>query len=457
MKKQTINWWTWVVSSILLVSDAAILLGVFRLAVLIRNMLAPLLGKQWNLWLIVLPLVQMGILFGISVFIIEGLYPGYGMTAVKELERMSKSVTMVFFFLVIISFLILPFKGLPRSFLLFSWILALIILPISHFLIRNIISRFSWYGTPVVVFGENEKAMQITNTLQRVRRLGWRPKLILPLEGINDELKDDERFDVAIFIPPPGLANEEYAHKLNKNFRKVILIGQSGGLGSVWVKPHDLDGRLGLEFHYNLFDVYARGLKRVMDFGMGLVISILLSPLLAILSLLIFLDSRGPVFFKQERLGKGYKRFYIYKFRTMAVDAELKLKDLLEKDPIAKAEYQQYHKLRNDPRSTRIGKWLRRFSLDELPQLVNVLRGSMSVIGPRAYMPSELDDIGDYAPIILRIQPGLTGWWQISGRHETTFQQRLLMDEYYISNWSLWMDVYILLKTVWVVLSGRGA
>jgi len=457
MKKQKINWWTWVVSLILIISDTAILLGVFRLAVLIRNLLTPLLGRQWNLWLIVLPLVQMGILFGISVFIVEGLYPGYGMTAVKELERMSKSVTMVFFFLVIISFLISPYKGLPRSFLLFSWILALVILPISHFLIRNIISRFSWYGTEVVIFGENEKAMQIADSLKRVRRLGWRPKLILPLEAINNELKDEDRFDVAIFIPPPGLANEEYTHKLNKDFRKVILIGQTGGLGSVWVKPHDLDGRLGLEFHYNLFDGYARGIKRLMDFGMGVIISIMLIPIIAILSLLIFLDSPGPVFFKQERLGKGYKRFNIIKFRTMAVDAEQKLFDLLENDPVAKAEYQEHHKLANDPRLTRVGKWLRRFSLDELPQFVHVLGGSMSMIGPRAYMPSELDDIGDYAPIILRIQPGLTGWWQIMGRHQTTFKQRLLMDEYYISNWSLWMDVYILLKTVWVVLSGRGA
>ena len=455
MKKQTINWSTWVVSSILMISDAAILLGVFRLAVLLRDLLTPVLGRQWNLWLIVLPLVQMGILFGISVFLIEGLYPGYGMTAVKELERMSKSVTMVFFFLVVISFLNLPNKGLPRSFLLFSWVLALAILPLSHFLIRNIISRFSWYGTPVVIFGENDKAMQIADSLKRVRRLGWRTKLILPLEAINLDISDDDRFDVAIFIPPTGLQNEGYAHKLNKTFRKVILIGQTGGLGSVWVKPHDMDGRLGLEFHYNLFDGYAMGIKRVMDLGMGLVISILLSPLLLILCIFVLLDSPGPIFFKQERLGKGYKRFNIIKFRTMAADAELKLKDLLEKDPVAKAEYQEFHKLTNDPRLTRIGKWLRRFSLDELPQLVNVLGGSMSVIGPRAYMPSELDDIGDYAPIILRIQPGLTGWWQIMGRHETTFQQRLLMDEYYISNWSLWMDVYILLKTVWVVSSGK--
>jgi undecaprenyl-phosphate galactose phosphotransferase len=104
-----------------------------------------------------------------------------------------------------------------------------------------------------------------------------------------------------------------------------------------------------------------------------------------------------------------------------------------------------------------VGKWLRIFSLDEFPQLLNVLRGEMSLVGPRAYMPSELGDIGEYASVILRVKPGITGWWQVMGRHQKSFRQRLQMDEYYISNWSLWMDIYILMKTVWVVLVGSGA
>ncbi len=124
---------------------------------------------------------------------------------------------------------------------------------------------------------------------------------------------------------------------------------------------------------------------------------------------------------------------------------------------IARAEYQKSHKLTNDLRLTRPGKWLRRFSLDELPQLLNVLKGDMSVIGPRAFMPAELEEMDGYAPIILRVHPGITGWWQVTGRHQNTFRQRLQMDEHYISNWSLSMDAYILLKTFWVVLSGSGA
>ena len=457
MKRRTIEWRSWLTSCILIISDSAILFGVFRLAVFFRSLVIPVLSKHGNLWQSVLPLVQMGILLGISVLLIEGLYPGFGLTAVKELERMSKSVTLVFFFLMVTSYLIIPFQVLPRSFLLLSWILALCILPLSHFLIRNIISRYSWYGIPVIVFGDGDRAKQIVQSMKRVRRLGWLPKMVLPTKAINQEITEANQFKIAIFIPSTGWSNELYTHKLNKVFHKVILITQTNGLGSVWVEPRDLDGQLGLEFHYNLFNTFSVMIKRLLDFGIGLVLSILMSPLLLILCLLVFLDSPGPIFFYQQRMGKGLKVFNMIKFRTMAVDAEQKLNDLLEKDPVAMAEYQKYHKLTNDPRLTRMGKWLRRFSMDELPQIVNVLGGSMSVIGPRAYMPSELNEIGDYSPIIHRIQPGWTGWWQVMGRHETTFHQRLLMDEYYISNWSLWMDVYILMKTVWVVLSGSGA
>ena len=447
---------SWVVSSIFIISDTAILYGIFRLAVIIRNMLTPLFGLN-ILWQTVEPLAQLGILFGIVVFMIEGLYPGYGLTAVKELQRMSKSVTLVFFFLAGVSYLNKPFQELSRAFLLFSWFLALVILPLGHFVLRNIISRFSWYGTPVVVFGDGKYAQKIAVSLKQVRRLGWCPALVLPINTIKHGGMKDIRFDVAIFAPSSTLSMDKYARILNQNFRKVILVRQTTGLGSVWVEPRDVDGQLGLEFHYNLFDGSARWIKRLLDFGIGLALSILLSPLLGFLCLLIVFDSPGPIFFYQERLGKGTKRFNMIKFRTMAVDAEQRLSELLQSDPAARAEYKKYHKLTHDPRLTRLGKWLRRFSLDELPQFLNVLKGEMSLIGPRAYMPSELNAMGDYAPIILRIQPGLTGWWQVMGRHGTTFEQRLRMDEYYISNWSLWMDFYILMKTVWVVLGGKGA
>jgi lipopolysaccharide/colanic/teichoic acid biosynthesis glycosyltransferase len=141
----------------------------------------------------------------------------------------------------------------------------------------------------------------------------------------------------------------------------------------------------------------------------------------------------------------------------MKVDADVLLEDLLKKDSVASKEYRTFHKLKNDPRITRVGKTLRRFSLDEIPQIWNVISGDMSLVGPRAYLPRERTDMGAYSSLILRIQPGLTGWWQVMGRHETTFKKRLQLDEYYLGNWSLWMDLFIILKTAWVLVSGKGA
>ena len=140
----------------------------------------------------------------------------------------------------------------------------------------------------------------------------------------------------------------------------------------------------------------------------------------------------------------------------MVKNADEILVQLFEKNPNLKKEYEKYHKLENDPRVTRVGKLLRRLSLDEIPQIFNVFRGEMSLIGPRAYMASEMKDISSDADIIFRVKPGLTGWWQVMGRNETTFEQRKKMDIYYINNWSLWMDLYIFLKSFWTLMSGKG-
>ncbi|MRS04044.1 hypothetical protein EG832_12615 [bacterium] len=176
-----------------------------------------------------------------------------------------------------------------------------------------------------------------------------------------------------------------------------------------------------------------------------------------IVALLIKMDSRGPVFYRQIRLGRDFKPVNIYKFRSMVLDADERLQALLESDPAANAIFKSHHKLVKDPRVTKVGRFIRRFSIDEFPQLLNVLKGEMSLSGPRAYLPSELGEMGEYAATILRVTPGMTGWWQVLGRHGTSFQKRLQMDEYYISNWSIWMDVYIYLKTFGVVIFGKGA
>jgi Undecaprenyl-phosphate galactose phosphotransferase WbaP len=449
------------VSGILVSADALLFYAIFYLAVILRGILAPhiaflfIIDRSLN-WQTALPIAQAGILVGVVTFLFQGLYPGYGLTAVRELERMSKSVTLIFFLLAAVFYLNKPFQELPRSVLIIAWVLALGILPVAHFVLRNLLSRFSWYGVPVVVYGDGEWARQVSNSLSSVRRLGWRPQAILPLQDIGKE-NPAAQTKVMIIAASMDYPIEKDARILNQHFQKVILVREADKFGSLWVEPRDLDGKLGLEYSYHLLRNESIWSKRLMDIVGSLLLIIILSPLLVFLAALIAIESPGSPFFRQERLGQNMRRFSVLKFRTMFINAEPQLERYLQENPEARTEYEKYHKLQHDPRVSRVGKWLRIFSLDEFPQLLNVLRGEMSLVGPRAYMPSELGDIGEYASVILRVKPGMTGWWQVMGRHQKSFQQRLQMDEYYISNWSLWMDIYILMKTVWVVLVGSGA
>src|SRR5690625_4474029 len=185
--------------------------------------------------------------------------------------------------------------------------------------------------------------------------------------------------------------------------------------------------------------------------GAGLLSVMLFVPLL-IVYLLIRLDSRGPGFYLGERVGKDGRTFKCLKFRTMDADADQQLPLILSSDPALQFEYARYHKLRNGPRVTRIGRWLRRYSVDELPQLLNVLRGDMSLIGARPYLVDELPAMGSYSRIILQAKPGTTGLWQVSGRNELSFQERLEMEAHYVRNWTIWWDLIIMGETLEVLL-----
>lgn len=176
------------------------------------------------------------------------------------------------------------------------------------------------------------------------------------------------------------------------------------------------------------------------------------------LAVLIKLDSKGSVFFKQKRLGKNGKNFSCYKYRSMYTNGDEILKDYLAKNPDEVDYYKIYHKYQNDPRITKIGKILRATSLDEFPQFFNILRGDMNLIGPRPYMLNEKNKIGKFnEDIILEVKPGITGLWQVSGRNNLTFEERVELDKWYIQNWSLWMDFVIFMKTIKVVLGKVGA
>lgn len=198
-------------------------------------------------------------------------------------------------------------------------------------------------------------------------------------------------------------------------------------------------------------------LKRALDIFLALLLLVLALPVGLAIALAIRLDSRGPVFYAQYRIGKGRRRFRLWKFRTMVTGADKVLRAWLSKDPSRALEWRLKHKLKHDPRITRVGRFLRRTSLDELPQLWNVLRGDMSLVGPRPVVEEEVPKYGAAFAWYAAVLPGLTGLWQISGRNDLSYARRIELDLAYIRDWTPVLDLKVLLKTATAVLGGRGA
>ena len=214
---------------------------------------------------------------------------------------------------------------------------------------------------------------------------------------------------------------------------------------------------LGQTVRSSLFRPANRVWKRLFDIAVALLLAIPAIPLAAGIALAIVLETRGPVFFVHTRLGKNCRPFRLWKFRSMRADAGAILDRCLAQHPELRAEWRQTHKLKNDPRVTRVGRWLRRSSLDELPQLWNVLRGAMSMIGPRPIVAEEVPKYGSAVHLYERVQPGLTGLWQVSGRTDLSYRRRIDLDTEYIRHWTFALDLKILCQTVRVVLRGHGA
>jgi len=257
----------------------------------------------------------------------------------------------------------------------------------------------------------------------------------------------------------PGVDSEkllQIVERIGGKFTHLLIIPDLFGFATMGVPAKSLGGILGVEVRQQLLLPGPRLAKRIMDIALTAFGTMFVLPFLLLIAALIKLDSKGPVFYTQKRLGKDGTYFSAYKFRTMHGDGEARLKAILDADPALRAEYDIYHKLRKDPRVTRIGRFLRKFSLDEFPQLLNVIKGDMSLVGPRPYIERELTEMNGQEKIILRAPPGMTGMWQVSDRNATSFAQRVQIDVYYVRNWSPWLDIHILAKTFGVVVKGSG-
>ena len=242
------------------------------------------------------------------------------------------------------------------------------------------------------------------------------------------------------------------------HYNKVLIIPNLLDVPSLWVRARDIGGILGLEMTSNLLNPIARILKRTFDLSFAVLTAPVWVSLVSAAALLVWLEDRSSPFFRQEREGLFGRPFYAWKLRTMVCDAEDVLKRKLDEDADLRTEWETFHKLRNDPRITRSGRILRRLSLDELPQMFNVLRGEMSLVGPRPLPDYHIERLDPrIVSIRSRVRPGITGLWQVSGRSDVNTEGMERFDGYYVRNWSPWLDAVIVVRTFRAVLRGSGA
>ena len=264
-----------------------------------------------------------------------------------------------------------------------------------------------------------------------------------------------------IIITLPNVPRDKFISLLKEwdSLAETIhYIPRTGDLISTGIEIENIGKVLSLSVRKNLHKPWNILIKSIFEFLLGIFLFILSIPFFLLIAAAIKLDSRGSVFFIQQRFGKRGKRIRLIKFRSMFNDADSRLEQHLKAKSQAKKEWLKYKKLKKyDPRVTRMGKFLRKYSLDELPQLFNVLKGDMSLVGPRPYIMEELKEVESVKSILLQVKPGITGLWQISGRCLLPFKERLNLDEHYIRNWAFWLDIVILIKTIKVSALGKGA
>ncbi len=461
------------VVSILILSDVLLALAMWQVASVMQDAFG---FYQGPLSEIAAASVVPNIVAWVGVRAVLGLYPGYGLDQVEELRRQTFALLATLTIIAVFAFA-LHVGGMLSRIILLGWALGLMLVaPVARYYLKWLMRRAGLWGKPVVVLGVQEVGARVLKVLRKEWQLGLNPIGVFDnrrapeggeLEGVpyggtlTDAVAMAQEYglDTAIFAMPH--TRREHLAKLvnlaSTSFPYVIVMPNLVGIANSAVMPRDFAGNIGLEIKYNLLFPWARRTKRILDLLLTVVGGLLISPLLIALAILVKLDSSGPVFYGHRRLGAGGKHFRCWKFRTMHTSAEQLLDEFLQGNPNLRAEWEQNFKLRNDPRVTRIGRFLRKTSLDELPQLWNVLRGEMSLVGPRPIVDAEIPKYGTVYDTYRRIRPGISGFWQVGGRSDTDYAERVRLDAYYVHNWSVWLDIVILARTLRIVILGRGA
>lgn len=390
----------------------------------------------------------------------------------KEILR-----TLVIFAVIEIAVMAFTNWSFSRYLWVVTWIFIFLLLPLSRMITKRLLDSYSLWQRDTWIIGSGPNAFEAYKAISSERNLGLLVVGFIASEGgasenslidnhpviANDPnwlsgMDKKTQFIVAVESHQSEMRNTWLRNFMIKGYRYVSVIPTLRGMpldstDMSFIFSHEV---MIFRVQQNLAKWSSRFLKRVFDIIGSLCIILILSPLLLYITRKVKVDG-GPAIYGHERIGKDGKAFKCLKFRSMVINSKEVLDELLKNDPIARKEWEETFKLKNDPRITKIGQVLRRTSLDELPQLFNVLKGEMSLVGPRPIITDELQRYNEEVEYYLLSKPGMTGLWQVSGRSDVDYETRVYLDAWYVKNWSMWNDIAILFKTIGVVLRKDGA
>jgi Undecaprenyl-phosphate galactose phosphotransferase WbaP len=404
-----------------------------------------------------------------------GLYSsGVAFAPPEEIRRATFSSAVLFVTLAAVT---VYWRGATHVFtwaLLLAMVLSAMLVPLSRGVFRLWLCEKDWWGYPTVILGANDTGKMVLRVIREQPGLGLKPIAFidpssyeheiqgLPVVGELESLEGQvnrESHAYAIVAMPDKMSSDlirYIEHKVIPQVAHVLVIPSVFEWYNFCVRPKSLGNMLGLEIPQAVSSHHEIS-KRILDVVVSGTLLILLLPLFALIAIAVKLTSPGPILFGHRRIGMSGAYFKAWKFRTMVAKADVVLERYLREHPEARAEWQQTQKLRDDPRVTKVGRLLRRTSLDELPQLWNILKSEMSLVGPRPIIQAEIERYGKAFNLYTRVKGGLTGLWQVSGRNNTSYEERVRLDAMYVRYWSVWLDLFILYRTIGVVLFRSGA
>jgi len=397
------------------------------------------------------------------------LYPSMPLSPVEEFKRLTGSVVITHILVMTILGFMHKSSVISRAVICFSCLLSTIFAPSFRNAMRRLLAKCGIGQIEAVLIGTNQAARRLAGYMNANDYCGFRLRGFfggkdesvdsLPrLGGIRDAVSVSRTLDIRIaFVCEDIRLFREQLFSLTSYFQYLEFIPTDRLFPISGARPILIDCIGGMEMACQMrMRIFSRW-KAVWDRILAIPIALVSLPLFFVVPILIKLTSKGPVFFRHERIGKQGRPIKVWKFRTMHCDADRILENALAGDSSAKEEWLRNRKLAKDPRVTGLGRFLRRTSLDELPQLINVFAGDMTFVGPRPIVPEEVARYGEMYDTFSSVKPGITGLWQVSGRSETDYHRRVALDTYYILNWSPWLDLWIVMRTCATVLSMKGA